>query len=187
MRTNMPHGKFAVHQGYTCTSVWVCVCVCVCVGGGGGIDKTMELFFIFHFCFDTLRPRRSSRHFPYHIFKSIFLNENIWVLLKISLMLVPKVRINDIPTLVQIRAWRRSGDKSLAEQMIVSLQMHICVTRPRWDKQVLVPWSVTHKTHDMNILYIGSFMVSSPVIIPHQWGNMYRINDGIIFSTNFLL
>ena len=29
-------------------------------------------------------------------------------------------------------AWRRSGDKPLFEPMMVSLQTHICVTRPQW-------------------------------------------------------
>ena len=29
-------------------------------------------------------------------------------------------------------AWRRLGDKPLSEPMMVSLPMHICVTRPQW-------------------------------------------------------
>ena len=29
-------------------------------------------------------------------------------------------------------AWRRPGDKPLSEPMMVSLPMHICVTRPQW-------------------------------------------------------
>ena len=31
----------------------------------------------------------------------------------------------------QIMAWRRTGDKSLSEPMIVGLPTHICVTRPQ--------------------------------------------------------
>ena len=31
-------------------------------------------------------------------------------------------------------AWRRPGDKPLAEPMMVSLPMHICVVRPQWVK-----------------------------------------------------
>ena len=38
---------------------------------------------------------------------------------------VPKGSINNIPALVQIMAWRRSGDKPLSEPMMVSLQTHI--------------------------------------------------------------
>ena len=29
-------------------------------------------------------------------------------------------------------AWRRLGDKPLSEPMMISLPMHICVTRPQW-------------------------------------------------------
>ena len=82
--------------------------------------------------FNTLRPRQSGRHFADDIFKCIFLNENAWISLKISLKFVPKVRINNIPTLVQIMAWRRPGDKPLSESMLVILLTHICVTRPQW-------------------------------------------------------
>ena len=56
---------------------------------------------------NVLRPRQDGRHFANDIFKCILLNGNIWILLKISLTLVPKVRINDILALVQITAWRR--------------------------------------------------------------------------------
>ena len=41
--------------------------------------------------------------------------------------------INNIPALVQIMAWRRSGDKALSEPMMDSLLTHICIciTRPQ--------------------------------------------------------
>ena len=35
------------------------------------------------------RPRQDVRHFPDDILKWIFLNENAWILIKISLKLVP--------------------------------------------------------------------------------------------------
>ena len=40
----------------------------------------------------------------------------------------------NIPALVQIMAWRCSGDKPLSEPMMVSLLTRICVTRPQWVK-----------------------------------------------------
>ena len=83
---------------------------------------------------NTLRPRQNGRHFADDIFKCIFLNENVWIPIKISLKFVPKGPINNIPALVQIMAWRRPGDKPLSEPMMVSLMMHICVTRPQWVK-----------------------------------------------------
>ena len=45
---------------------------------------------------NTLRPRQHGRHFPDDIFKYIFLNENVWILIKISLKFVPKGLINNI-------------------------------------------------------------------------------------------
>ena len=38
---------------------------------------------------------------------------------------VSKDPINNIPALVQIMAWRRSGDKPLSEPVMVSLLTHI--------------------------------------------------------------
>ena len=83
---------------------------------------------------NTLRQRQNGRHFADDTFKPIFLNENIQILIKISLKFVPKVSINNNPALVQIMAWRRPGDKPLSEPMMVCLLTHICVTRPQWVK-----------------------------------------------------
>ena len=81
---------------------------------------------------NTLRPRQNGHHFADDIFKRIFWNENARISLKISLKFVPKVRINNIPSLVQIMAWRRPGGMPLSEPMVVSLLTHICVSRPQW-------------------------------------------------------
>ena len=81
-----------------------------------------------------IEAETNGRHFADDIFKSIFLNENIWTPIKISLKFVPKGLINNIPALVKIMAWRRPGDKPLSEPMMVSLLTHICVTRPQWVK-----------------------------------------------------
>ena len=81
---------------------------------------------------NTLRPRQDGRHFPDDIFKCIFLNENVWILIKISLKFVPEVRNNNIPALVQMMDWCRPGEKPLSEPMIVELLTHICVTQPQW-------------------------------------------------------
>ena len=80
----------------------------------------------------TLRPIQNGRYFPDDIFECIFLKENIWIPIKISLRFVPKSPINNIPALVQIMAWRWPGDKPLSEPMLVRLPTHICVTWPQW-------------------------------------------------------
>ena len=71
-------------------------------------------------------------HFADDIFKCIFLNENFWIPIKMSLKFVPTGLINNITALVQIMAWRRPGDKPLSEPMMVSSTMHKCVTRLQW-------------------------------------------------------
>ena len=81
---------------------------------------------------NTLRPRQNGLRSADDTFKRIFLNENVRISIKISLKFVPKCPINNITALVQIMAWRRSGDKPLSEPMMVSLLTHICITRPQW-------------------------------------------------------
>ena len=81
---------------------------------------------------NTLRPRQNGRRFTDDIFECIFLNENVWIPITISLKFVPKCRINTIPAMIM--AWRRPGDKPLSEPMMVSLPTYICVTRPKWLK-----------------------------------------------------
>ena len=50
--------------------------------------------------FNTLRPRQNGRHFADDILKCIFLNENVWIPIEISLKFVPKGPIETIPALV---------------------------------------------------------------------------------------
>ena len=49
-------------------------------------------------------------------FSNVF--SSIKIAIRISLKFVPKDPINNIPTLVQIMAWRRPGDNSLSEAMM---------------------------------------------------------------------
>ena len=50
-----------------------------------------------------------KRHFADDIFKCIFLNENVWIPVKISLKYVPKGPINNIPALVYRRIYASLG------------------------------------------------------------------------------
>ena len=86
---------------------------------------------------NTLRPRQNGRHFADDTFKRIFMNQNVNISFKISLKVVPRGPINNIPALVQIMAWRRQGDKQLSEPMMIRLLTHICVTRPQWVKSTV--------------------------------------------------
>ena len=83
----------------------------------------------------TLRPKvedKNGWHFVDNVFKCTFLNENIRILINISLKFVPKGQINSTPGLVQIQAWRQPGDKPVSKPMMFSLLMYICATQPQW-------------------------------------------------------
>ena len=63
------------------------------------------------------RPRQNGCHFAYSIFKCIFLKENVWNLIRISLNFVPKGPINNVPAMGQTMAWHQIGVKPLSELM----------------------------------------------------------------------
>ena len=103
------------------------------------IDDQSRFICIFSFCnttglVNTLRPRQDRRHLADGIFTRIFFNENCCLLIKLSPKYVRKGPIDNISALVQIMAWRRSGDKPFSEQMMISLPTHTCVTPPQWVK-----------------------------------------------------
>ena len=62
--------------------------------------------------------RQNDHHFSDDIFKHIFFNETVGISIQIALQFVPYVSINNNPSLVQIMAWRRLGDKPLSELMM---------------------------------------------------------------------
>ena len=67
------------------------------------------------------------------IFSDAFSWIDFFSLITISLKIVPKGPIHNDPTLVQIMAWYRIGDKPLyLNQWWHNSLKHICVTRPQW-------------------------------------------------------
>ena len=66
-------------------------------------------------------PGQNGRHLADDVFRCIFMNEKFCVLIEISLKFVPKGPIGNSPTLVQIMAWRRIGDKPLPDPMLTRL------------------------------------------------------------------
>ena len=66
---------------------------------------------------NTLRPRQMAESFQTKL-KCMNFDPD-----------VPKGPINDIPASFQMMAWRRPGDKTLSETIMVSLLTHICATR----------------------------------------------------------
>ena len=112
---------------------------------------------------NTLRPRQNGCHFPDDIFKCIFMNENVWIWIKISLKFVPSGSINNNPALFQITAWHRPSGKPLSEPMVVRLLMHICVTRPQWVNGFIAR-TAWHWPHDINMRPKSANSGNEPVL-----------------------
>ena len=70
---------------------------------------------------NTLRPWQNGRHFADKIFKSIFLNENVWILTNISLKFVPRGLIDNKSAIVQVMDWRWTGNKALPEAVFAKV------------------------------------------------------------------
>ena len=65
-----------------------------------------------------LPPNKMAAILADDIFKRIFLNENVWISIQIALNFFPYGPIDTKSTLVQVMAWRQTGDKPLPETMM---------------------------------------------------------------------
>ena len=69
-------------------------------------------------CVKRSSPGQNGRHFAADISKCIFMNEMFCIWIRISMKFVPKRPIDNKSALVQVMAWRRTGDKPLPEPML---------------------------------------------------------------------
>ena len=63
--------------------------------------------------FNTLRLKQNGHRFADSIFKGIFLNENVGILIQISLNIVSEGPIDSKLALVQVMAWHWTGDQAI--------------------------------------------------------------------------
>ena len=62
-------------------------------------------------------------NFSNNIFKWIFLTENAWILIRITLSFVTKSLTDNKLALVQVMAWQQTGTKPLSEPMMTYCQL----------------------------------------------------------------
>ena len=131
----------------------------------------------------TLMPRQFGRHFAYDIFKCIFFNENVWFPIEMSLKVVPRDPIANIPSLVQIMAWRRPGDKPLSEAMMVSLLtytvnaslgliklINLGNINQIFTNDIMICSFIQSPYHDVNISYLYSSHYHTFIpLFTHSW------------------
>ena len=109
--------------------------------------------------FNTLRPRQNRYHFADGIFKSIFVNENIWIFIKISLKFIPKGPINHIPALVQVMVWHQPGNKALQGSPSKS---SLALIQEFWNSSICL-YEIKKKNLSKSTCPTGSFTC------PRQW------------------
>ena len=68
--------------------------------------------------FNTSPPGQFGGKIADDIFNCIFFNEDVWISNEISLKFVPIGLIDNKSALVQVMAWRWTGDKPLTEAML---------------------------------------------------------------------
>ena len=73
------------------------------------------------FCINSSPPGQNGHHFVNNIFKYIFRNKKKRYSIQISLEVFPKGPIDNKSTLVQVMAWRQTGDKPLPEPMLTQV------------------------------------------------------------------
>ena len=90
---------------------------------------------------------KNGRHSAGDIFRCIFVNEKLWILIKISLKFVPKASIDNNPAFVKTLAWRRIGDKPLSDiNPDRDSLTHICGTRGKWGLMFRMEVNESHFT-----------------------------------------
>ena len=131
--------------------------------------------------FNTSPPRHNGRQFANDTWKCIFISENVYDLIQISLTFVSKCPFDNMTALVHLMAWHRTQQVTShwTKQCLPSSLTHICDTRGWWDKpfhrdsptlieiwawlsnnipQSCVDWITIHALTVMLILLISAFV-----------------------------
>ena len=128
---------------------------------------------------ETKWPPFRGRRFQMHFLDQ---KKNVWISLMISLKFVPNVPIKNCPALVQIMAWRRSGDKPLSEPIVVRILTHICDTRSQWFKSDYHERIHNHYSKELEIINRMIHKQNDPCTsrISHGWHFFHYSNVKLI-------
>ena len=81
---------------------------------------------------NLISPGQNGRHLA-DILKRIFTNEEFCIFIQISLKFVLNGPINKKSVLIQVKAWRRIGDKPLPEPMLIQFtDVHMSLGEVSW-------------------------------------------------------
>ena len=95
---------------------------------------------------NTLKPTQNGHHFPDDIFKGVFLNENVWISIKISLKFISKNPVSSIHALIQIIA----ASHCLKQWWLVGWCIQASVSLNELSPSLIPAW-ISHYIHYPNI------------------------------------
>ena len=100
---------------------------------------------------NTSPPGQNGRHFD--IFWHIFVNKNVRSWIQISLKFVLNGPIDNKPAMVQVMAWRRTGDKPLPEAMLTRFNDAYMWHKGRWVNIIVIDemWVIDNLIAKWNI------------------------------------
>ena len=125
-------------------------------------------------CPDSLKDLACG--FADDIFKCIFANEKFYILITVSLKLVPRSPIDHKAALVLVMVWHRVGDKPLSEPMLTWFTDAYMQHQGRWVYNTLRPIYTFCRQHfwmrslEWKLLYVYS---NSTVICSQGFNRQY--------------
>ena len=141
--------------------------------------------FVISWSVITLRLRQNWRHFADNIFKCIFLNENVWISLNISLKCVPNVWISNTAALVQIMARCRPAGKPLSEPMMVKLRTHICIARALMSYNMIL--DMAQKLLWQAIMHALSCFKRPLTVYPKKYAHGFVVLCFVVVMQSFIM
>ena len=119
--------------------------------------------------FDTLKQWQNGRHFSYDIFKCIFLNEIVWISNTIWLKFIPTGPRDHSTALVQIMAWRWTGDKPLSEPMMAKVGDAYMLHSASMSSVIISDYILRIKIMHTSCGNSLRWMPQNPLIIGQHW------------------
>ena len=117
-----------------------------------------------HAANNTLRQRQNGLHFADDMFRYMFLNEKLCVLIKTSPKFVPKGPIKNNPKLVYIMAWPWNRDKALSEPV-----MHGLIHSHIYESLGLNELTWNKITNILQCIFSNAFSYENLILFLYRW------------------
>ena len=139
------------------------------------INYIVVRYHLSNIAFNKLRPRQSGRHFL-DFFKSILVNENVWISIEISLNFVSNYPLNNIPVLVQVWLGADQATSHCLNQWWSTLLTHKRVNPPQCAQlpKTIAQYECDERHEAVNL---EEFVCGILINGDHQWCYEHTIRE----------